>query len=71
MFLLSVVHLKQLLCVYILNKIFSKVIFILKSVYIFSVLVNIKQSCVECVVHLHNGLESETKCRVTLEKTSF
>lgn len=70
MFLLSLVLLKQLLNVHIPNKIFSKVIFMLKSGLVFSVLVNIEQSCVECVVHLHNGLESEIKCRVTLETMS-
>lgn len=67
MFLLSLVLLKQLLYVYIPHKIFPKAIFMLKSGLVFSMRVNIKQSYVECVVHLHNGLESKIKCRVTLE----
>lgn len=70
MFLLSLVVLKQLLYVYIPNKIFSNAILRLRSGLVFSMLVNIKQSYVECVVHLHNGLECKIKCRVTLEKIS-
>lgn len=70
MFLLSLALLKQLLYVYIPNQIFSKAVFMLKSVLVFTMLVNIKQSCVECVVHFHNGLESKINCRVTLERMS-
>lgn len=68
MFFLAFVILKQLLNMYIPNNIFSKAILVLKSGLAFSVLVNISQNYVECAVHLHNGLESKIKCRVTLEK---
>lgn len=57
--------------VHIPNKIFSKAVLVLQSDAVLSVLINTNQTYVECVVHLHDGLEPKIRCRVTLEKMCY